>query len=217
MSVSASTSKSLVFGPNLGFQQPSMALGQCNDWQGSRRLAFRHNNSAATSCALRLRDLSAASTIKIAASSDTFRSAWGDQKSTRSATARSALSSLVSASKLEAIEAWPTDSGVGEENDFPARIAASSLRRLFASRLDCRVTVRPMIDTVAVTSTPTKARTAATCPVLPVRCNGPSSTAITDTAAAITMTSQPRAHHVSLDAPPDSTVNPPFPGRVHSA
>lgn len=163
MRVSASISNSLAFGPNRGFQLPSIQLGQCVDWQGSRCVEFRHRSSAATSCALGFPDLSAASTTRIAASSDIHLSlASGSQKSTSSATARSTLSSLVSANKLEATEAELTGSDVREENDSPARIAASSLRRFSAARPDCLVTVRPIIDAAAVTNTPTKARTAAT-------------------------------------------------------
>ena len=86
-------------------QRRGRALGQCSDWQGSRCWEFRQSSSAAMSCAVRFPDLSAESTIRMAVSSETLRSMSGDQKSTSSVTARSTLSSLVSASKLEAIEA----------------------------------------------------------------------------------------------------------------
>ena len=137
-----------------------------------------------------------------------FSSTPGSQKSTRSATARSTLSSLVSASRLDATEAELTGPDDEEENDSPARIAASSLRRFSAARPDCRVTVRPMIEAAAVTSTPTKARTAATWPVPPVAmCNGPTSTTSNADAPTTTPTNHPSAHRVSLDAPRDCIID----------
>jgi len=110
----ASTISSLVRWPKAGTQQPSSELGQCSDCPGDRRLAFRQSSSAATSCALGEADRSAASMTRMAVSVETlswsFDASPPDHRSTSSATARSAYSSLVNASSPEAIaagSAWP--------------------------------------------------------------------------------------------------------------
>src|SRR5260370_13514078 len=123
MFIKASISNSLVLGPNLVSQQPSIELGQCSDWQESRRDAFRHNISAAKSCAFGgVGDLSAASMIRIATSVNIFSLSM-DQESTSRATARSARSRRVSDRRDEATDAgWASPERDG--NSAPACVGA---------------------------------------------------------------------------------------------
>ena len=150
--ISASVISSLAVTGRSGIHALLIALGQCSELQMSSPLAFLHSNSAAITCASGLPLTSASSIIWMAVSvairgecncfafTDDCALTWVDQRSTSSATARSAKSSRASASKPAAL-VTSLPEGPAES---AARIAASSRSlnfcssRSWASRLsDC--------------------------------------------------------------------------------